>query len=29
MAIDIRRVICGPLEENCYIVQAAGREDFK
>ena len=27
MAIDIRRVICGPLEENCYIVQGAGRED--
>ena len=27
MAIDIRRVICGSIQENCYIVQAEGRDD--
>ena len=27
MAIDIRRVICGVIQENCYIVQAEGRDD--
>lgn len=27
MAIDIRRVICGLIQENCYIVQAEGRDD--
>ena len=27
MAIDIRRVICGMIQENCYIVQAEGRDD--
>ena len=27
MAIDIRRVICGSIQENCYIVRAKGRDD--
>ena len=27
MAIDIRRVICGSIQENCYIVRAEGRDD--
>ncbi len=27
MSIDIRRVICGMIQENCYIVQAEGRDD--
>ncbi len=27
MAIDIRRVSCGLLQENCYIVQSEGRDD--
>ena len=27
MAIDIRRVICGLIQENCYIIQAEGRDD--
>jgi len=27
MAIDIRRVICGLIQENCYIVQAEGRDE--
>ena len=27
MAIDIRRVICGSIQENCYIIQAEGRDD--
>lgn len=27
MAIIIRRVLCGALQENCYIVQAEGRDD--
>ncbi len=27
MSIDIRRVICGQIQENCYIIQAQGRED--
>ena len=27
MAISIRRVICGLIQENCYIVRAEGRDD--
>ena len=27
MSLDIRRVICGSIQENCYIVQAEGRDD--
>jgi len=27
MSIDIRRVLCGMIQENCYIVQAEGRDD--
>jgi len=27
MSIDIRRVSCGMIQENCYIVQAEGRDD--
>ncbi|MBQ6349204.1 MAG: MBL fold metallo-hydrolase [Clostridia bacterium] len=27
MSIDIRRVVCGLIQENCYIVQAEGRDD--
>ena len=27
MSIDICRVSCGLLQENCYIVQSAGRDD--
>lgn len=27
MSIDVRRVICGSIQENCYIVQAEGRDD--
>ena len=27
MSINIRRVTCGLLEENCYIVQAEGRQE--
>ena len=27
MAIVIRRVLCGDIQENCYIVRAEGRDD--
>ena len=27
MSIDVRRVICGSIQENCYIVQVEGRDD--
>ncbi len=27
MSIDIRRVVCGLIQENCYIVQDEGRDD--
>lgn len=27
MSIDIRRVLCGLLQENCYIAQIEGRDD--
>ena len=27
MSINIRRVCCGLIQENCYIVRAEGRDD--